>query len=55
MKIVILDALTYDDTALEAFYELGEVSVYATTSSEETLERVRLTLRWKISSPIQNC
>ena len=41
MKIVILDALTYGDTALDAFNDLGDVSVYATTSPEETFERVR--------------
>lgn len=40
MKIVILDALTYGDTSLEGFNALGDVSVYQTTSSEETLERV---------------
>lgn len=41
MKIVILDALTYGDTSLEGFNPLGEVSVYQTTTPEETAERVR--------------
>jgi len=41
MKIVILDALTYGDTSLECFNSLGDVTVYQTTTPEETLERVR--------------
>ncbi|MFA5216646.1 D-2-hydroxyacid dehydrogenase [Sulfuricurvum sp.] len=41
MNIVILDALTYGDTALAGFDALGAVSVYSTTSVEETAERVR--------------
>ena len=41
MKIVILDALTYGDTALEGFNPLGDVIVYQTTTPEETAERVR--------------
>ena len=41
MKIVILDALTYGDTSLEGFNALGEVTAYATTSVDETAERVR--------------
>lgn len=41
MNIVILDALTYGDTSLEGFNTLGEVSVYQTTTLEETVERVR--------------
>ena len=41
MKIVILDALTYGDTSLEGFESLGDVSVYQTTSADETAERVR--------------
>mgnify|MGYP001054899250 CR=1 FL=1 len=41
MKIVILDALTYGDTALDVFHTLGDVTVYPTTTSEETAERVR--------------
>ncbi|MDD5053296.1 MAG: D-2-hydroxyacid dehydrogenase [Sulfuricurvum sp.] len=40
MKIVILDALTYGDTSLAGFNSLGEVSVYQTTTPEETAERV---------------
>ncbi|MGA9046769.1 D-2-hydroxyacid dehydrogenase [Sulfuricurvum sp.] len=41
MKIVILDALTYGDTSLAGFNALGEVTAYATTSADETAERVR--------------
>jgi glycerate dehydrogenase len=41
MKIVILDALTYGDTALAGFESLGDVTVYQTTSADETLERVK--------------
>lgn len=41
MNIVILDALTYGDTPLEAFSSLGNVTVYQTTTPEETAERVR--------------
>lgn len=41
MKIVILDALTYGDTSLSGFEALGDVTVYQTTSSGETTDRVR--------------
>lgn len=41
MKIVLLDTLTYGDTSLEGFNALGEVTAYATTSADETAERVR--------------
>lgn len=41
MNIVILDALTYGDTALAGFESLGDVTVYQTTSADETLERVK--------------
>ena len=41
MKIVILDALTYGDTSLAGFETLGEVTIYPTTSADETMERVR--------------
>jgi lactate dehydrogenase-like 2-hydroxyacid dehydrogenase len=41
MKIVILDALTYGDTSLAGFESLGEVTIYSTTSAEETAERVQ--------------
>jgi glycerate dehydrogenase len=41
MKIVILDALTYGDTPLAGFESLGEVTIYKTTSAEETCERVK--------------
>lgn len=40
MNIVLLDTLTYGDTSLSGFDTLGNVSAYATTSAEETLERV---------------
>lgn len=41
MTIAILDALTFGDTDLSGFNDLGEVTVYQTTSAEETLERVK--------------
>lgn len=41
MKIVILDALTYGDTSLEAFNTLGDVTVYQTTTPDETFDRVK--------------
>ncbi len=41
MKIAILDALTFGETDLSDFNDLGEVVVYQTTSAEETLERVK--------------
>lgn len=41
MKIVVLDALTYGDTSLAGFETLGEVTIYQTTSADETIERVR--------------
>ena len=40
MKIVLLDALTFGETNLSAFDVLGEVVVYQTTSSEQTLQRI---------------
>ncbi len=40
MKIVLLDALTFGETDLSAFDELGEVTVYQTTSPEQTQERI---------------
>lgn len=40
MKIIILDALTFGDTPLDAFYELGKVEVYQTTLQSEVLERI---------------
>jgi glycerate dehydrogenase len=40
MKIVILDALTYGDTSLKGFESLGDVTIYPTTSADETCERV---------------
>ncbi len=41
MKIILLDTLTFGDTSLEAFNGLGEVTSYLTTSSDETIDRVR--------------
>lgn len=41
MNIVILDALTYGDTPLAGFESLGDVTVYQTTSVDETSERVK--------------
>lgn len=40
MKIVILDALTYGETSLEGFDQLGEVETFQTTEPEQTLERI---------------
>lgn len=41
MKIVLLDAITFGDTDLGGFKELGEVVIYQKTLPEETLDRVR--------------
>ena len=41
MKIVLLDALTFGDTDLSLFDTFGDVTVYQTTSKEQTLERIR--------------
>jgi lactate dehydrogenase-like 2-hydroxyacid dehydrogenase len=40
VKIVLLDALTFGDTDLSGFEELGEVSVYQTTSASEVQTRI---------------
>ena len=40
MNIVLLDALTLGDSDLSVFDGLGELTVYQTTSSEETSERL---------------
>ncbi|MDF1876288.1 D-2-hydroxyacid dehydrogenase [Sulfurimonas sp. SAG-AH-194-L11] len=40
MRIVLLDALTFEGTDLSAFDTLGEVEVFATTSPKETQERI---------------
>lgn len=40
MNIVLLDTLTFGSTDLSAFYTLGEVDVYQTTSKEQTQERI---------------
>lgn len=41
MKIVLLDTLTFGDTSLEAFNELGDVTAYLTTSTDETVQRIQ--------------
>jgi len=41
MKIVLLDTLTFGDSDLSGFDALGEVKRYATTSPDETLERIK--------------
>ena len=41
MKIVLLDALTFGETDLSGFSDLGDVTVYQTTTPEETLERIK--------------
>lgn len=41
MKIVLLDTLTFGDTSLEAFNDLGDVISYLTTSADETSDRVQ--------------
>ncbi|PLY13252.1 MAG: hydroxyacid dehydrogenase [Sulfurimonas sp.] len=40
MKIVLLDTLTFGDTDLSAFFELGDVEIFKTTSAEQTQERI---------------
>ncbi len=40
MKIILLDALTFGKTDLSGFDKLGEVTVYQTTSKEQTLGRI---------------
>lgn len=40
MNIVILDALTFGDTSLEAFNAFGHVKIYQTTAPHETQERI---------------
>lgn len=42
MKIVLLDALTFGDTDLDGFFELGEVEVFQTTSPDKVQERIAL-------------
>lgn len=41
MKIVLLDTLTFGESDLSGFNALGEVVIYETTSSEQTLERIK--------------
>ncbi len=40
MKIVILDALTFGETSLEGFDRLGDVEIFQTTASDDTLSRI---------------
>ncbi|MDF1883155.1 D-2-hydroxyacid dehydrogenase [Sulfurimonas sp. SAG-AH-194-C21] len=40
MQIVLLDALTFEGTDLSSFDSLGDVEVFATTSANETQERI---------------
>ncbi len=40
MQIVLLDALSFGDTSLAAFDELGDVVVYQTTAPEQTQNRI---------------
>lgn len=40
MKIVLLDALTFGETDLSGFFELGEVEVFQTTAPDEVQERI---------------
>ena len=41
MKIVLLDAITFGDTNLDGFNELGEVVIYDKTTPQETQERIK--------------
>ena len=41
MKIVLLDALTFGESDLSGFSDLGDVTVHQTTAPEETLERIK--------------
>jgi len=41
MNIVLLDALTFGTTDLSAFQTLGDVTIYETTSKDETQTRVK--------------
>ena len=41
MKIVILDAITFGDTSLDGFKELGSVEIFQKTSADETVNRVK--------------
>ena len=40
MNIVLLDAITFGETPLECFFELGEVEVFQTTTPEQTQQRI---------------
>ena len=41
MKIVLLDALTFGESDLSGFNAVGDVTVYQTTTVDETLERIK--------------
>lgn len=41
MNIVLLDALTFGETDLSGFNDLGHVKIYQTTAADETLERIK--------------
>ncbi len=41
MKIVILDALTFGETDLSEFKTLGDVTIYQTTTSQQTKQRIK--------------
>ena len=41
LKIVLLDALTFGETKLDAFEALGEVAIFQTTSPAQTQERIQ--------------
>jgi len=40
MKIAILDALTFGETSLDGFTDLGTVEIHQTTTKEDTLARI---------------
>ena len=40
-KIVLLDALTFGETDLSGFSDLGDVTVHQTTTPDETLDRIK--------------
>jgi len=40
MKIVLLDAITFGDTSLECFSHFGDVTIFQTTTPEQTQERI---------------
>ncbi len=40
MKIVLLDAITFGNISLECFKQFGDVTIYETTSPQQTQERI---------------